>query len=131
MKEIWTPKKRLSSLPNFPRSSFIQDAEILYEDLLNNPLKVVLIPAPIKKHQNHMIRFVESHNPYWYPEIYYSHNRGKRKLFEKSLWRIVNLSDEDFNQKNNMYNYDTSFRGIIYSRLVEGYIDSGGFKDIS
>ncbi|MDD5012527.1 MAG: hypothetical protein PHQ66_02690 [Candidatus Nanoarchaeia archaeon] len=127
-REIWTPEKRLAYLPIFPRKNFIEEAEFLYNDLLNNRLKVVLIPAPIPKHSDHKIRFAESYNPFWYSGIYHSHNRGRRKDFEKSLWRIVNSLDENFNPRNNKYAYDTEFRDLIYSRLVEGYVDECGSR---
>lgn len=119
--ELWTPEKRLSYLPIFPREIFIKEGESLYNELVESNLNVILIPAPEQKHANHKIRFAESHNPPWYSSVYNSHNRGKRGLLKKSLLRIVNGSDMNFNPKNNKYSYDTSFRQIIYSRLVNGY----------
>lgn len=127
-RDLWTPEKRLALLPNFPRISFLQEAEFLHYELTNNKLKVVLIPAPSPRHACHMIRFAESHNPYWYGSIYYSHSRGKRKSFENSLLRLINNNDQDFNPKTNQYMYDTVFRWLAYSRLVEGYIGEDGLR---
>ncbi len=124
--ELWTPEKRFLYLPPFPRELFIQEGEFLYNELVNNNLKVILIPAPEQKHADHKIRSASSHNPSWYFSVYNSHNRGKRKLLEKSLWRIVNSLDMNFNPKNNKYSYDTSFRQIIYSRFVDGYSTEEG-----
>lgn len=124
MDEIWTPKKRLSYLPDFPRNLFITDAELLYQEFMNNKLKVVLSPAPDPQHADHKIRIAQSHNPEWYASIYFSHNRQKRKLLEKSLWRIVHGFDGDLDSiGSGHYIYDTCFRNMIYTRLVEGYIE--------
>jgi hypothetical protein len=128
-KEIWTPEKKLAYLPTpFPRESFIEEAKFLYEDLLNNRLKVTTRPAPIQTHADHKIRIVQSYNPDWYSDFYYSHTRGKRQLVEKSLQRLINRLDRDFIPTDNRYKYDTSLRWIIYSRLTEGYQTKEGDK---
>jgi hypothetical protein len=129
MVEIWTPEKRLSYLPDFPRNLFITDAEFLYGELMDNKLKVVLSPAPSPQHADHKIRIAQSHNPEWYSSIYYSHNRRGRKFLKNSLWRIVNGMDGDFDSiGSGHYVYDTLFREMIYSRLVEGYCDKDGSR---
>ncbi|VVB83168.1 Uncharacterised protein [uncultured archaeon] len=129
-KEIWVPEKRLSYLPTFPRELFIEEGARLYDELLNRGLEVVLIPAPIEQHSNHKIRFAQSHNPDWYYSIYAIHNRGKRKLFEKSLWRITNRLDMDLDTRSPKpkYSYDTAFRQLIYSRFVDGYSTREGLE---
>jgi len=129
-KEMWTPSKRLAYLPYFPRELFIEEGTRLYEELLNNRLEIVLVSAPIQKHTNHKIRSVQLHNPEWYSQIYSAHNRGKRKMLEKSLWRIVNRLDKDFNTGASKppYSYDAAFRSLIYSRFVDGYFTEEGSR---
>ncbi|MEK6913559.1 MAG: hypothetical protein AABW47_02710 [Nanoarchaeota archaeon] len=129
-KEIWIPEKRLAYLPYFPRELFIEEGKILYDELLNNGLEVVLIPAPVEQHSSHKIRFAQSHNPDWYSRIYSFHNRGKRQLFEKSLWRIANRLDGDLNTgiSKPPYSYDAAFRQMIYSRFVDGYSTREGAR---
>jgi hypothetical protein len=126
--KLWTPEKKLSSLPSFPRELFIQEGKSLYHELLVNKLEVKLCPAPIKKHADHKIRVVENNNPDWYSSVYHSHNRGRRKSFEKSLWRIANRLDQDFRSSDNSYAYDTAFRGVIYQRFVHGYLMEDGSR---
>jgi len=129
MEEIWTPKKRISYLPDFPRNLFIIDAEFLYQEFMSNKLKVVLIPAPSPQHAGHKIRIAQSHNPEWYASIYYSHNRRSRRFFEKALWRITNSVDGDLDSiGSGHYIYDTLFREMIYFQLVEGYLDKDGCR---
>jgi hypothetical protein len=124
MDKIWTPKKRLSYLPDFPRNLFITEAELLYKELLENKLLVGTCPAPDPKHADHKIRVVESRNPEWYSLLYDSHNRRSRRFFEKALWRITNNLDGDLDSVGSgHYIYDTCFRDMIYTRLVEGYIE--------
>ena len=122
----WTFEKRLELLPEKIRAYFIDYAKILNYELKNQHLKVVLAPAPNPKHADHKIRVVNEENPYWYSDLYYAHNRGKRKLFEKSIERIVGGVDCDFDSRNNQYNYDYAFRNMIYDILTEGYIDEFG-----
>jgi hypothetical protein len=98
---------------------------LLYLDLINNHLEIGLAPAPEPQFVGHKIRVVKSFNPPWYSKIYYYHNRGKRRLFEKSLERLISLKDSDFNERNYKFNYDFSFRYIIYSRFIEGYTEEG------
>jgi hypothetical protein len=124
--EVWTPDKRLAYLPYYPRELFVKEAKFLYKDFIDNILDVVLIPAPIQTHTDHKIRVAESHNPPWYSEIYSATNRGKRHLFKKALERVVNEKDKDFNPHNNWYSYDTSIRGVIYSRFIYGYNEKDG-----
>jgi hypothetical protein len=124
MKEkMWTPEKKLSYLPDFPRELFIKEGLFLYNELLNSRLEVRLRPAPFQTHADHKIRVAENHNPNWYSDIYYYHTRGKRQLFEKALWRITNRLDMDLDTRSSKhkYAYDTSIRWIIYSRFIEGY----------
>ncbi len=123
MKEVWAPEKRLSYLPDSIREFFIQESKFLYEELSSKRLSVVLTPAPVQTHHDHKIRVADSHNPEWYSHLYSLHNRGKRKLFEKALERIVNGLDRDLDIRTPKYKYqyDTAFRDLIYHRLTEGY----------
>jgi hypothetical protein len=127
-KEMWTPEKKLSYLPIFPRELFVQEGIILYNEFLNSGLEVRLHPAPVQTHVDHKVRIVEMHNPQWYSSVYDSHNRPRRKSLEKSLWRIANNLDQDFKSSNNHYTYDTAFRQVIYSRLVDGYSTEEGSR---
>jgi hypothetical protein len=127
-KELWTPEMKLSYLPDFPRELFIQEGKILYNDFLNNPHRITTRPAPIQTHSNHKIRVVESSNPDWYSQLYYSYTRGKRQRFEKALLRIVNCLDQDLRKSDNHYTYDTAFRNLIYRRLTDGYQMKEGDK---
>jgi len=123
----WNPKYKLSYLPLSLRNIFLKEAETLYQELTNNRLKVVLVPAPNPTHYNHKIRVVENSNPEWYSSLYFETNRGKRRLFEKSISRLVKGEDQDFNEKNEKYSYDQLFRELIYSRLLVGYIERGEY----
>jgi hypothetical protein len=127
-KELWTPEKRLSYLPEFPRELFIQEGKNLYEELLNQKLKITTRPAPIQTHSNHKIRVVEKHNPEWYSSLYNSYNSHGRQRFKKSLLRIVKGLDQDLRKSDNHYTYDTAFRNLIYHRLTEGYFLEDGSR---
>jgi len=127
-RELWTPEKKLSYLPDFPRELFVEEAKRLYKEFLDKRYHVVLVPAPIQMHTGHKIRVAQSHNPGWYSsEVYYAHGRQKRKLAEKSLWRLVNRLDGDLCRGNKpKYNCDKTLRNLIYRRLTDGYIDDEG-----
>lgn len=65
-------------------------AELL-RDLKNNPMRVILIPAPDPQHSGHKIRVVESRPPAWYFRTCYSikgRKTFKRHRFVTALSRI-------------------------------------------
>jgi hypothetical protein len=70
LNEIWVPEKPLSTLPVEIRVYYVEQADYLHDDLMNNRLTVTLIPAPDPRHTHHMIRVAVSHNPEWYSELY-------------------------------------------------------------
>lgn len=49
-------------LPENIRLWFVEDAKYLLNDLQNNRLTMVLVPAPEPKHVGHMIRVADSQN---------------------------------------------------------------------
>ena len=121
---VWDATKKLSNLPAFPRNLFLEEGNLLYQEFLENRLRVVLSPAPDPKHADHKVRIAQSHNPEWYSPLYFSHSRRKRAFFEKALLRIINECDGDLDSiGSGHYIYDTCFRDMIYTRLVEGYTE--------
>lgn len=110
-----------------------EGAEILYRDLKNNKLRVILIPAPDPHFEGHKIRVVESHPPEWYREVYHEYSfeaeyrcketgrkrkylssRISRKKSLDSLKRISKMRD-----KPNIF-YDTLYREIILRETEKG-----------
>jgi hypothetical protein len=125
----FNPNEPLDYLPNSLKKVFVEQAQILYQELDDIFLKITTAPAPIKKHSDHKIRIVESRNPSWYSELYAQTNRGKRHLFKRSLERITQGKDKRVNPSNNWYNYDGLFRNLIYSRLINGYSEHNYFVE--
>ncbi|NCC70832.1 hypothetical protein EOM09_04570 [bacterium] len=123
---IWSPKKEIAKLPEEIKPYYLSEAEYLFEDLRNNKLKIVLIPAPRKIHQMHMIRVLENPNPFWYKELYSSNNHFRRDRSIKSLIRIIEKKDKEF--KNIKYKYDFVYRELIHDRLINGFDDEKGNK---
>jgi len=121
-KEKWAPEMKLAYLPDFPRELFVEEAGFLYKEFQENYYRVVKRPAATPQHVGHETTFLENKNPRWYSQIYSSHNRPRRRLVEKSLWRLVNRLDGDLCRGSKpKYNYDAIIRELIYSRFVDGY----------
>ena len=61
--------KKLSQrwVKSLPRQRELARAGL--DDLKDQNLEVVLVPAPEKKHRDHKIRMVTNHNPAWYKEM--------------------------------------------------------------
>jgi hypothetical protein len=68
------------------------DAKDLIREVRDNPMLVVLLPAPEPMHAGHMVRRVISRPPDWYMEHFY-HRRGrktfKRHRFLAALERVA------------------------------------------
>jgi hypothetical protein len=69
-----------------------REANALLTDLLNNPMQVILIPAPEPRHAMHKVRAVVSRPPDWYMEIY--RVNGGRKSFKR--WRFIRALKNPF-----------------------------------
>lgn len=60
------------------------------QDLEENFLSVVLVPAPVSRFSGHMVREVESRNPEWYQEYVSGRwHTAKRIRIERALLRVV------------------------------------------
>jgi len=66
----WNPEKRIQELPFWLQKKFIEQAEILYEELKKFRLQVTLGDALEQKHVSHKIRHVEERPPSWYSALY-------------------------------------------------------------
>ena len=128
---LWVPEQRLISLPKRIRGCFSEHADYLFNDLRENRLEVVLIPASEPKFSGHKIRAVENRNPVWYRKLYaqYSHFRRDRSL--RSLERLKSLLDRDYtgNRRGFIqtpYSYDFVYRTLIQERLIEGFVSIEG-----
>ncbi len=68
------------------------EAKKMIRELRENPMLVVLLPAPDPQHTGHCIRAVISRPPGWYMDRFY-HSRGrktfKRQRFLRALQRVV------------------------------------------
>ena len=117
----------IRNYPEFIKRKFIDKAEYLKKNLLENYLHVVLIPAPYPCHSAHMIRCVDNENPEWYKDLYHSREYLKRSRCLDSLTRIS--TNNDFPSISFPFStYDSLFRELIYNSLIgnnlEGEVDS-------
>ncbi len=62
-KEDWTCQKPILFLPNQIKNLFKSEASYLLQDLKENNLKVVLVPAPNPNFDSHKIRKCYQKNP--------------------------------------------------------------------
>ena len=85
----WNPQRPLGELPETIADHFRMEANFLQGDLDANRLVVVLIPAPEPQFSGHMIRAVESHNPTWYSDMYWSIPWWRRDRCTRALKRLV------------------------------------------
>ena len=120
---IWDYDRPIKELPENLRHYYVEEANFLFNDLTDNPLNVVLIPAPDPAHSGHMIRCVDNENPSWYRELYHSHNNFRRDLSLRALNRIRNEEDRPF--KISPFKYDSVYRELIHKRLTEPYLIEG------
>lgn len=78
----------------FLKEVLAYEAKLLLADMLENPMIVVLMPAPEPRHSGHMVRRVISRPPSWYMDRFYR-GRGrktfKRKRFLRALQRVILL----------------------------------------
>lgn len=91
------------------------ESKKLYQELKQNRLEVILIPAPYQTHSCHMIRAVDSQNPDWYREIFSRDESIKRQHSLQALKRISN-GDVDLRFK-----YHRLFLDLIMRRIEEDY----------
>ena len=97
------------------RKMYTEEAKSLLDELENNRLTVILIPAPSPQHTSHMIRYIENQNPDWYKNLYHSHSGFRRDLSLRALDRIKREEDRHF--RIGPYKYDSIYRELIQNRL--------------
>jgi hypothetical protein len=116
---MWDYDRPVQELPDLLQFYFRRTAQELRDELENNGLEVVLIPAPEPKFSGHMIRAVDSHNPVWYRELYseYAHFRRDRSL--NALNRIIDGFDRPF--VCSPFKYDSIYRELIRDILLNGF----------
>ena len=122
----WNEFQPIAILPKRIQGYFVKDACFLRDDLLENKLKVILVPAPEERHTNHMIRVAETANPSWYSKLYAQNFYFRRDRSLRALERIAAGKDEAFTNENcgavdYRYNYDSIYRQLIFSRLTTGF----------
>lgn len=122
---MWNYFQPIKFLPVEISCCFLEEADFLYRDLLENKLIVKLRPAYEERYNGHMIRIVESRNPDWYRDLYSSTAHLKRKRCERSLDRICQNTDLPYFTRRGAVSpfgsYDTLFRELIPERLTKGY----------
>lgn len=125
----WDPNKPLISYDLNIRTFFSLDAFFLLGELRENKLHVVLAPAPEPKHENHMVRKVESSNPEWYSILHEQYKYFRRERVVCALQRISQLKDRPYREYDDpvpdrfkiKYKYDSILRDLIFERLTKGY----------
>ena len=123
--KLWTPEQPLRELERGIAAYFVDHAKFLSQELKNNRLKVILIPAPDPKHYGHKIRAVENTNPEWYRELYQHHKHFRRDRSLNSLQRIRIKKDYAAIYSS----YDFRYRSLILERLVKGFMYEGSFVE--
>lgn len=101
----------------------------LLGELKENKLQVVLTPAPEPKHENHMVRKVESSNPEWYSVLYEQEKYFRRERVVCALQRISQFKDRHYKKYGDSvpdrfkikYKYDSILRDLVFERLTKGY----------
>lgn len=125
---LWDSEQPIKELPSHIRKYFLQEAKYLFEDLEENQLKVVLVPAPNPCFSGHKIRHIESKNPEWYRDLYKHHPNFKRTRSLRVLRRITSLQDRPYFIDNTpsplpyRFHYDTLYRQLIYTILTQGFL---------
>ena len=122
----------MNKLPDNISSKFKSTALFLLDDMEENKLKIIWIPAPEQRHVNHKIRVIESRNPEWYSRIYkgivdaypnkkYRRGCGRiRKLVVRALIHVSNGRFAPLNHSHGI-NYIMMMLNIIKDKLVNGY----------
>ncbi len=127
----WNVEQQIRYLPVDIAAIFSEEAQRLYSDLLENQLKVILVPARREQYEGHMIRAVESRNPEWYRELYHAAPHLKRGRTLNSLERIALVKDLPYRDQRGAVSpygsYDTRHRELIRERLTKGYEINGRF----
>ena len=124
---MWTPRERIAKLPRGIAKIYRAEADFFYWDLYNNRLIVRLAPAPHPWEGHNLIRVVESQNPKWYRDLYWSYKNFRRDLSLASLERLRSGRDKEFDGWK--YKYDEIYRYFIHSRLIEGLEVDDGFLE--
>ena len=123
---VWDCDRPIKELPENLRHYYVEEANFLFNDLTDNPLTILLVPAPDPAHSGHMIRYVENENPSWYRGLYHSHNSFRRDLSLRALNRIKKEEDRPF--KISPFKYDSIYRELIHERLTEPYLIEGHYS---
>ncbi len=113
------PELPLKILPEEVCEIFTLQAEFLLNELKQNRLEVVLIPAPEPRFEGHKIRIVNSSNPTWYSELFHLHQYFRRDRSEAALRRISTLQDQAFDGVH--YRFDSIYRELIKDQLENGF----------
>lgn len=126
----WDSAYSIRFLPDLIRDLFREYADQLHSDLNRNRLEVTLIPAPVPRHSNHMVRVAISQNPQWYQELYRTRPHLKRQRSLVALDRIRQIRDPELSSRpvgvvEQKYGYVTFYREVIFDMLVFGRQDSG------
>ena len=124
----WGSNKPIAELPERVRYLFVEEAELLLQELRLNRLCVELIPAPDPRYCGHKIRAVVNRNPAWYREIYHTTPHFRRDLSLSSLRRLSALKDQQVTSRSKYarYRYDRIYRSLILERLTVGYMTEEG-----
>jgi len=125
----WNPNKPVISYDPNISTYFSLDAFFLLYELKENKLHVVLTPAPEPKHDNHMVRTVESSNPEWYSVLHEQYQYFRRERVVCALQRISKFKDRPYREYDYpvpdrfriKYKYDSVLRELIFERLIKGY----------
>ena len=147
----WESRQPTRKLPSYIRRYFIEEANYLTGELINNKLSVILISHPDYPDGEVRLRSVETRNPRWYSELFssYSYKRNRlnkmrnqskarkirknhrsvRSLYgsvierRRSLNALERIANEgDREAPNRKANYfDEIFRSLILDRLLRGY----------
>ena len=119
----WTTDRTIRSLPGIIMDIFVHEADSLYNELLNNKLRIILVPVEDPKFEGHKKRAVEIYNPEWYSRMCRQYNHFRRDRSLRALDRLRKNEDRQFNSLP--YKYDMRYRQLIYERLTEGYAIAG------
>lgn len=126
---MWKPSRPLNELSNYIRPYYVEHADFLFCDLCYTRLEVVLVPAPDKMFEGHMIREVVNANPDWYKDLYSSVANLRRELSLKALDRLRRQHDRPVNSRSSRtpYTYDSRYRTLIHNNLLKGFNSVDGF----
>src|SRR3989344_441507 len=76
----WSPRQPTRKLPSYIRRYFIEEANYLTGELINNKLSVILISHPDYPDGEVRLRSVETRNPRWYSELFSSYSYKRNRL---------------------------------------------------